>query len=46
MRGEKLLQHVMGHCLIPNMFENDFHRRIVRKAAVLMIEAEMRRVKV
>lgn len=46
VRCEQLLQHVMGYCLVSNMFENDFHRRIVRKAAVLVIEAEMCRVEV
>ena len=41
MGGKQLLEHVMRYNLVPNVFKNNLHWRIVRKAAILLIEAKM-----
>lgn len=41
---KELLHHVMGHRLLPNMFEELVHGRIVAEGLRLLIEAEMIRV--
>lgn len=38
---EQFLQHVMGNGPGSDMFDDDFHLRVVREAAILLIESEM-----
>ena len=39
--GQEVVDHILRYCLVFDMFEQNFHRRVVRETAILLFKSEV-----